>query len=176
MKNKVYTLLFPILFLLAVVFISGCQIHEGKAAEEIFDKYEGQEGVYTFRIPPGLIGIFLDEEENRELKETLREMDFIKVMILDEKKAKSKDKVRILQEFDQKLKENDFEDLLLFNEGTQMIKIKIREQEDFIHEMMILITEEDSFLGLSLVGKISLDRLSSIAKSIDIGDFMEMSN
>jgi len=56
------------------------------------------------------------------------------------------------------------------------IKIKIREQEGLICEMMILITEEDSFLGLSLVGKISLDQLSSVAKTIDIEDFMGMSN
>jgi len=174
--KKVYTLLFPILFLLVVVFISGCQIHNEKAAEEVFDKYEGQEGVYTFRIPPGLIGIFPDEEENRELKETLRKMDFIKVMILDEKKTKSSNKNQILQEFDQKLAESNFEDILLVNDGQQTIKIKIREQECLICEMMILITEEDSFLGLSLVGKISLDQLSSVAKSIDIEDFMGMSN
>jgi len=42
--------------------------------------------------------------------------------------------------------------------------------------MMILITEKDSFLGLSLVGKISLDQLSLVARSVDIEDFMDMSN
>ena len=42
--------------------------------------------------------------------------------------------------------------------------------------MMILITEEDSFLGLSLVGKISLDQLSSVAKTIDIEDFMKIAD
>jgi len=174
--KRVITFLLPALLLFVIILITGCQNHNEKAAEEVFDKYEGQEGVYTFRIPPGLIGIFLDEEEDRELKEILRKMDFIKVMILDEKKTKSSNKDQILQEFDQKLAESNFEDILLVNDGKQTIKIKIREEEGYIREMMILITEEDSFLGLSLVGKISLDQLSSVARSVDIEDFMDMSN
>jgi len=174
--KRVITFLLPALLLFVIILITGCQNHNEKAAEEVFDKYEGQEGVYTFRIPPGLIGIFLDEEEDRELKEILRKMDFIKVMILDEKKTRSSNKDQILQEFDQKLAESNFEDILLVNDGKQTIKIKIREEEGYIREMMILITEEDSFLGLSLVGKISLDQLSSVARSVDIEDFMDMSN
>jgi len=174
--KRVNSFLLPVLFLFVIILITGCQIHNEKAAEEVFDKYEGQEGVYTFRIPPGLIGIFLDEEEDREIKEALREMDFIKVMILDEKKTKSSSKDQILQEFDKKLAESNFEDILLVNDGQQTIKIKIREEEGYIREMMILITDEDAFLGLSLVGKISLDQLSSVARSVDIEDFMDMSN
>ena len=80
--KKVYTFQFPILFLLVIVFVSGCQIHNEKAAEEVFDKYEGREGVYTFRIPPRLIGIFLDEEEDRELKETIRAANITAVLFL----------------------------------------------------------------------------------------------
>ena len=174
--KRVNTFLLPVLLLFVIILITGCQNHNEKAAEEVFDKYEGQEGVYTFRIPPGLIGIFLDEEDDRELKETLRKMDFIKVMILDEKKTKLSNKDQILQEFDQKLAESNFEDILLVNDGQQTIKIKIREEEGYVREMMILITKEDSFLGLSLVGKISLDQLSSVARSVDIEDFMDMSN
>ena len=174
--KRVNTFLLQALLLFIIILITGCQNHNEKAAEEVFDKYEGQEGVYTFRIPPGLIGIFLDEEEDRELKETLRKMDFIKVMILDEKKTKSSNKDQILQEFDRKLAESNFEDILLVNDGQQTIKIKIREEEGYVREMMILITKEDSFLGLSLVGKISLDQLSSVARSVDIEDFMDMSN
>jgi len=157
------------------MIFSSCRDDKGKAAEDIFEKYEGQEGVYIFRLPPGLIGIFINGEKNPELKQSLRKMEMIKVMIFDERPLGKYNKDDILREFNEKLRESQFEDLFLASEGDQVIRIKYREDEnEIIQEMMILITEEETFFGLSMVGEINLDQLTHIAKSLDIGDFQNI--
>ena len=162
------------LILLSLFFIS-CNDDRGKAAEDVFEKYEGHAGVFIFKIPPGLSGIFVDTDENPELKQSLRKMEMIKVMIFDQSKRGKFDKNEIFTEFNQKLRESNFEDLLLASEGEQVIRIKYREnEEEIIQEMMILIMEEETFFGLSMVGEIHLDQLSEVAKSLEVDNFMDI--
>jgi hypothetical protein len=166
---------FILSLIMALSIFCSCTDDRGKAAEDVFEKYEGQEGVYIFRIPPGLIGIFVDGEKNPELKQSLRKMEMIKVMIFDKDERSKTDKNEILREFNEKLRESQFQDLLLMNEGEQTIRIKYREdEEEIIQEMMILITEEDTFLGLSMVGKIDLNQMTKVAKSMKIEDFQNV--
>jgi hypothetical protein len=169
MKHNPCLLLFLTILL---SLLSSCHDDRGKAAEDVFEQYAGEAGVYIFRIPPGLIGIFVNAEENPELKQSLRKMEMIKVMIFDQGKAGKLDKQEILQGFNEKLEENQFSDLLLATEGKQVIRIKYREDEEgIIQEMMIMVTEEESFLGLSMVGVINLDQLTEIARSLEIENF-----
>jgi len=166
----------PFLLVIAILsfFTHSCRNDRGKAAEDVFDKYEGQAGVYIFKIPPGLIGIFVNSEENPELKQSLRKMEMIKVMIFDQSKRGKYDKNEIFTDFNQKLRESNFEDLLLASEGEQVIRIKYREnEEEIIQEMMILIMEEDTFFGLSMVGEINLDQLTDVAQSLEIENFLD---
>ncbi len=171
MKNFTLVVLFLIT---SLTLLCSCHDERGKAAEDVFEQYAGEAGVYIFRIPPGLIGIFIDGEKNPDLKQSLRKMKMIKVMIFDQDNQGKLDKQEILQTFNVKLEENQFNDLLLTTQGEQMIRIKYREDEEgIIREMMILITEEEAFLGLSMVGEINLDQLTGIARSLEIEDFMD---
>ena len=96
----------------------------------------------------------------------------IKVMIFDQNKRDKLDKQEILQTFNNKLEENQFSDLLVATEGQQIVRIKYREDEKgIIQEMMILIVEEEAFLGLSMVGEIDLDQLTHVARSLEISNF-----
>jgi hypothetical protein len=165
---------FILSLILVLICFSSCRDDRGKAAEDVFEKYEGQAGVYIFKIPPGLIGIFIDGEENPELKKSLRKMEMIKVMIFDQSKRRKYDKNEIFTEFNAKLRESNFEDLLLASEGEQVIRIKYREnEEEIIQEMMILIMEEETFFGLSMVGEMNLDQLTQVAKSLEVENFMD---
>jgi hypothetical protein len=169
MKHYPCLLLF---FTILLSLFSSCHDDRGKAVEDVFEQYAGEAGVYIFRIPPVLIGIFVNAEENPELKQSLRKMEMIKVMIFDQNKQGKLDKQEILTTFNEKLEENQFNDLLLASEGEQVIRIKYREDEEgIIQEMMILITEEEAFLGLSMVGEINLDHLTEVARSLEIENF-----
>jgi hypothetical protein len=171
MDRKMFRLYF---FMIAAVFLvitSSCQNIRGKAARDIFEKYEGQKGIYIFRIPPGIVNIFLDKSGETGLMELLAEMEMIKVIVCDKSTGSEKRDI-ILEDFNQKLSEENFEDLFMINNIDHSVRFKIHENETGnIDEIMMLIKEEDSFLGLSIVGDLTYDQISMLANKVKIDDF-----
>ena len=164
-------------FMITAVFLvitSSCQNSRGKAARDIFEKYEGQKGIYIFRIPPGIVNFLLDKSGETGLMELLAEMEMIKVIICD-KSTGSEKRDMILEDFNQKLSEENFEDLFMINNIDHSVRFKIHENETGnIDEIMMLIKEEDSFLGLSIVGNLTYDQISMLANEVKIDDFKDI--
>ena len=159
-----------------LVITSSCHNNRGKTARDVFEKYEGQEGIYIFRIPPGIVNLLLDKSGETGLMELLAEMEMIKVIICD-KSTGSKKRDMILEDFNQKLSEENFEDLFMINNIDHSVRFKIHENETGnIDEIMMLIKEEDSFLGLSIVGNLTYDQISMLAKKVKIDDFRNIAD
>ena len=166
-------------FMITAVFLvitSSCQNNRGKAARDIFEKYEGQEGIYIFRIPPGIVNLLLDKSGETGLMELLAEMEMIKIIICD-KSTGSEKRDMILEDFNQKLSEENFEDLFMINNIDHSVRFKIHENETGnIDEIMMLIKEEDSFLGLSIVGNLTYDQISMLTNKVKIDDFKDITD
>ena len=174
--NKRY---FACCLLIAAISVSliintSCQNSRGRAARDVFEKYEGQKGIYIFRIPPGLVDLLLSESGEPNLMELFAEMEIIKVIICDKSTGSDK-RDEILYDFNQKLSEANFEDLFMVNDADRSVRFKIHKSEaETIDEIMMLIKETDSFLGLSLVGNLTYDQISMLASEVKIEDFRNM--
>ncbi|MCK4699013.1 MAG: DUF4252 domain-containing protein [Bacteroidales bacterium] len=174
MDRKMFRLYFFMITAVFLVITSSCQNSRGKAARDIFEKYEGQKGIYIFRIPPGIVNFLLDKSGETGLMELLAEMEMIKVIICD-KSTGSEKRDMILEDFNQKLSEENFEDLFMINNIDHSVQFKIHENETGnIDEIMMLIKEEDSFLGLSIVGNLTYDQISMLANEVKIDDFKDI--
>lgn len=153
---------------------SSCQNRRGKVAGNVFEKYEGQEGIYIFRLPPGIINLFLERLDDTELMELLTEMEVIKIIICDKSSGSDK-RDKILEDFNSRLSEAGFEDLFMVNEADHSVRFKVHETEkETVDEIMMLIKEEDSFLGLSIVGDLSYDKISMLTEKVEIDDFKQL--
>lgn len=169
--KKEFGLFFLVIIAVLLVLNSSCQNRRGKAARDIFEKYEGQEGIYIFRIPPGIVNLLLDKSGETGLMELLAEMEMIKVIICDKSTGSEKRDI-ILEDFNKKLSEENFEDLFMINDSDHSVRFKIHENETGnIDEIMMLIKEEDSFLGLSIVGNLTYDQISMLTNKVKIDDF-----
>ena len=174
--KKEFGLIFLIITAVLLILNSSCQNSRGKAVRDIFEKYEGQEGIYIFRIPPGLVNLLLDKSGETGLIELLAEMDMIKVIICDKSTGSEKRDI-ILEDFNQKLSEENFEDLFMINNSDHSVRFKIHENEtNNIDEIMMLMKEEDSFLGLSIVGNLTYDQISMLTNMVKIEDFMNIAD
>ena len=174
--RKEFGLIFLVITAVLLILNSSCQNNQGKAARDIFEKYEGHEGIYIFRIPPGLVNLLLDESGETDLVELLAEMEMIKVIICDKSTGSEKRDI-ILEDFNQKLSEENFEDLLMINNSDHSVRFKIHENETGnIDEIMMLMKEEDSFLGLSIVGNLTYDQISMLTDKVKIDDFRNLSD
>ena len=161
------------LFLL-IALISGlglsCQ-GDRSTGEIVMAGYENMEGVYTIKVPPGLVAVFFTGNENQELKEAMKNMESVKLMLVDINKSKSKDIKEFSSEFKQKLMEGGFTELLTINDSGEKISIMMLEDEESIREMMALIISQDEFFGMSLTGEIDPDELSGLLQQVKIEDF-----
>jgi len=118
----------------------------------------------------------LDESGETDLVELLAEMEMIKVIICDKSTGSEKRDI-ILEDFNQKLSEENFEDLLMINNSDHSVRFKIHEDEaGNIDEIMMLMKEEDSFLGLSIVGNLTYDQISMLTNKVKIDDFRNLSD
>ncbi|MDX2445095.1 MAG: DUF4252 domain-containing protein [Bacteroidales bacterium] len=163
------TFSFVVHSLFLLIFISACSPNK-KAGEEVIGSYEEYPGVITLKIPPGLIGVFISKDD-QDLKEAFKEMESIKIIMVDMAKTDSIDIRSFGSGFEDKLELVGFEELLSVNDGQDRIKILILEQEEKIVEMMGLLSSEEEFLGINLSGEINQDQLANIIKEIEISDF-----
>ena len=174
--RKVFGIMYIVITVALLVMNYSCQNRRGKAARDVFEKYEGQEGIYIFRLPPGLINLLLDKSGETDLMELLAEMEIIKVIICDKSTGSEKRDI-ILEDFNKKLSDENFEDLFMINNVDNSVRFKIHENEGGdIDEIMMLLKEEDSFLGLSIVGNLTYDQISMLTNKVKIDDFMNMAD
>ncbi len=162
--------LFPVLAVL-VFLLSSCATGPSPAADHIIRDYEGLPGVYTFRIPPGLIGMMMNGEDDQDVKNFLSGMETIKVIIINTAETKEKKLPEVVEHFSKELKKENFEDLMEINQSGNKVSVKIHEQGDKTDEAMIMITSDNEFLGLSLVGNIDMKTLGKIVYKINQDDF-----
>lgn len=160
-----------LLFATITALLTGSCQRSNSAGEEVINSYENMEGVYTFKIPPGLVAVFIRGDENRELRESMRNMESVKIILVDMNKTESKDITGFSKDFILKLKEGGFEEMMTMNDGGEKITLMMLEEGEVIKEMMALFLSKDEFLGLSLTGEIDPAELAGILKKVKIEDF-----
>jgi len=174
MKKNRFTsninLSFQFLLLIGVTMLNSC-VQEKPAGEQVINSYESMDGVISLKIPPGLIGLFLSGEKNEEAREVFGKMKSIKLIVVDVGKIEEKSAKDFTHNFIAKIKESGFSDWLRVTDNGEQIGIFALEEEKKIKEMMVLITGDDGFMGLNVVGPIDPDQLVKVVKKLNPGDF-----
>ncbi len=156
---------------LLLLMVSSCSSGPDPVADHVIRDYEGLPGVYTFRIPPGLVGVVMKGQDDQDVKDFLSGMETIKVIIINAAETKEKKLTAVVARFTNALKKEKFEDLMMINQGGNQVVVKIHDEGDKTDEAMIMITSEDEFLGLSLVGDIDMKALGKIVYKLNQDDF-----
>ena len=152
------------------IFLASCtgRKHQG---EEVIRGYESQAGVITFKIPPGLIGLFLSGNKSQDTKDAFSEMESIKLILVDMAKVEAENIPDFTSDFEDKLFLSGFESFFVFNEEGSKVHILTLDEEEQIRELMVLVSGESEFLGISLTGQINPDRFVDIARELKVNDF-----
>lgn len=158
-----------LLALLAIMLVA-CNSERNR---EIFEDYEGEDGVYMVKLPPALfLGMMDSEAEFR--KEDLGNVDFVKLLVFDEAKAISRTSVEMISEIRQKFDKYGYEMAIQFSSSGNDISVYVLENEDFVSDLMVLINSGDGVLGLGISGRLDGQALMNFASEVDFDDLSDI--
>ena len=154
--KKVYYLI------IAVIVLSSCATSAPKDDYPVFyKKYKHNENVVNFGLPTGLIASFLNNKEDKDLKQFLKNVDSFTFFIADDS---TKALLPILGDY---LPKNLYKDVMIINDNGDKVTFKARESENTISEIIMLVEEENSFVVMYIEGDFTYEQMNELIKSID---------
>jgi hypothetical protein len=168
------------IFILAVllIFNYSCITDQNKYKEtDIFEDYETENGFTVLHIPPVLFKIVISASEESDLssKELTDKIELIKLMFFEEKgnTMKMKD---IKDSMNAKVSDFNYNLLTRIAEKNNDISIYVIEIDKVIHEVLITIASENSYVGMNLIGNFTQDEIMKVYKAINMQKIQNFDN
>jgi hypothetical protein len=157
-------LLFFSFFFLSTSIISA----QNDAISRFFNKYAEDERFTTVFISPKLFQmvakIAVDDPEWEQYREVIKDLGGLRILSSDS----ISNSMTLYQEIFKKLPSKEYEELLTVRDGEEHVRFMIRETDQIISELLLLVASPSDFTMISFMGKINLEKISSLAKSMDI--------
>lgn len=138
------------------------------AISRFFSNYMDSDDFTSVYISPKMFSMIskLDlNSDDPDAKATLEMIKDIKgLRIL----TSEKNPLLLYKEAIQKFKTSEYETLMSVKDGGENVRFWIKESNNKIDELLLLVGGKDEFVLLSFVGDIDLNKISKLANSIDV--------
>ena len=155
------------LLIFSLIFFS-CSKRKEESTADIFKSYMVDKGASYLVVPPGMVAIFLDDEQagNKEIKDILDSVDKLSFLVLPNKSSvKESDH---LFDLNQRLNRINFMDLAMINSGKEIIYVKVDRDSERVEELVILVSNYSALFCVSFKGYISIDKIVNLTKPENI--------
>lgn len=161
-------------YLLTLIIITGlfsCESQK-KVSDVIYDKYSEQEGFSMIALPPNFVDKFIKDSQ-AEQKELLSQIRDLRVMTFSDK-IEGKSGKSAYEDVNDLLNKRNFEELMSINKDGSKVTVKIKQNNDVVREMHVLVKGEDNFFIASLVGRIDLNTINKAMEEMDFSNFGDL--
>ena len=138
---------------------------QDNALDQFFKSYLNDTSFTVVNISPKMFQLISEmdmKDMEPETKELISNIKSLRIL------TREKDGLRYFQEANKKLTSNQFEEILSVREKDgENVRILIREQGEFISELILIVGGEDEFVLLDLVGKINLKTIGKLGSTIN---------
>lgn len=160
------TLNFIAIFMLAVASLRAQNGTD--AISRFFSQYAEDERFTVVYISPKMFQMVSKIETNdadwEKVKEVVKDLGGLRVLVADS----IADGDKLYADAMRKIPTTEYSELLTVRDGKENVRIWIKDSGNVIHELLLLVGAPDEFVLLSFTGKIDLDKISSLAKTLDI--------
>lgn len=160
MKNF---LLLP-LFLLATLSIFA----QNDAISRFFSKYQDDERFTVVYISPKMFQMVAKIDANDpdwdKVRSVIKDLGGLRVLTADSIAGG----IEMFKEAMSRLPQKEYEELLTVRDGDEHVRFLIKESDNVINELLLLVGAPNEFTMLSFIGKIDLDKIAALSKSLDI--------
>jgi len=156
-----------IFYVLAIITIN---LWSQSPADKIFDKYSGTEGFTTVYITKYMFDLFKDMENNDksdEMQEAISRLNSIKILATDDD-PKTKASINLYDEVMKNLPQAEYKELMVIKEKNENVRFLIREKDQKVVELLLLVGSPDESAMISIQGDIDMKNISKIVKSMNI--------
>ncbi len=159
------TILLLPLFLLAAVFHASAQ---SDAITRFFEKYVEDEQFTVVYVSPKMFQLVskieTDDEDWNNIREVVKDLGGLRVLAADS----IADGLKYYKDALSKVPTGEYAELLTVRDGKENVRIWIKDSGNIIEELLLLVGAPTEFVMLSFTGKIDLDKISQLSKTLDI--------
>lgn len=144
-------------------------------ADEMFDKYSGQDGFTSVYITQHMFSLFADietDEDEDGFIELVKGLKCIKIVSVDDESPEMNSQVNFYDEMMQDFPKGKYEELMVVKKKDQDVKFYILKEGDKISELLMIVGGIKDNAMISIQGDINLKTISKLSKSMNI-DGME---
>lgn len=159
------------LYILLIICVPIIGSAQNSVVQQLFDKYSGQEGFTSVHISSYMFELFSKiESEDKELKEITKNLESIKILAMDSM-ANKKRGMESYRELAHAFEGSEYKDLMVIRDGAEEVKFLIKDENDKIRELVMLVGGNDDLVLIFLEGNIDLKQISKLSKSMNIDGF-----
>ena len=161
MKKTIFLL--PV-FLLSVALSQA----QNDAITRFFEKYTDDERFTVVYVAPKMFQLVskieTDDDDWNKVREVVKDLGGLRVLSADS----IADGLAIYKDALGRVPANEYSELLTVRDGKENVRIWTKDSGNIIQELLLLVGSPDEFTMLSFTGKIDLDKISALSKTLDI--------
>ena len=157
-----------ILMILSITILHwGCNADRVKPPEKVFEMYEGHEAAQYYSLPPLIARVIPGEEKTHEVKEVLKEINHLKVLVLDNSEYGEQAYVDVRQKLQSYAEKKQMKEMIHITHNGEEISINMREEGGELREVLVSIHGDKGFKGISMEGDITIENIIQFVKTAD---------
>ena len=117
-----------------------------------------------------MFDMFKDVENNNvndEMQEAISRLNSIKILATDDD-PETKTSINLYDEVMKKLPQEEYKELMVIKEKDEDVRFLVREKDDKVVELLLLVGSPDESVMISIQGDIDMKNISKITKSLNI--------
>lgn len=162
-----------ILLLVITFFISFQTFSQNDAIGRFFNQYVNDDNFTVVSISPKMFRMMSKVNWNDvspDVKQAISQITSLR-LLETEKNAK-----QVYQEAARKLNLGAYEELMTVRDEGDNVKFLVKENNNIISELLMLVGSNDDFVLMSITGNIDLDKIAKMGETLNIQDFDKLKN
>lgn len=157
------------LFLLPLFLLAAFSTFaQNDAIARFFKKYEDDERFTVVYISPKMFQMIAKIETSdpdwEKARSVIADLGGLRVLTADS----VSNGLEMYKDALSRVPQNEYEELLTVRDGDEHVRFWIKETNNTINELLLLVGEPREFTMLSFTGKIDLNKIASLSKSLDV--------
>lgn len=150
-----------------ILTMTGISIGQNDAIAKFYGQYESDPEFTVVYVSPKMfkmLGKVAGDEMEQDMKSFVEDLKGLKVLSTD------KNGLALYKEAMNKIPTSSYDELVKVRDKGQNVRIlsKGDDAANFVDELLIVVGEQESFTLVSFVGHLDLNKLSKLAKNLDI--------